>query len=66
MYWIQEYHIDGIRMDAVSNMLYLDYGTEVENGFQIFMVDHGNLEGIEFLKEVNTAVSENMIPKQML
>ena len=58
-YWIDEFHIDGLRVDAVSNMLYLDYGRNYGEWEPNIYGQNGNLEAIEFLKTFNTAIKTN-------
>ncbi|CUN71442.1 1,4-alpha-glucan branching protein GlgB [Clostridium perfringens] len=58
MYWINEFHIDGLRVDAVSNMLYLDYGREYGEWEPNIYGENGNLEAIAFLKELNTIIKK--------
>lgn len=65
VYWIKEFHIDGIRVDAVSNILYLSYGREPGEWVPNIFGGDGNLEGIQFLKDLNTVV-KNEAPTVMM
>ena len=56
VYWLKEYHIDGLRVDAVASMLYLDYGKEAGQWVPNQYGDNKNLEAIEFFKHINTLV----------
>ena len=56
LYWIREFHIDGLRVDAVSNILYLNYGRSDNEWIPNKYGGDGCLEGIEFLKELNSVI----------
>ena len=56
LYWLREFHIDGLRVDAVSNMIYLNYGRDEGEWVPNIYGGNGNLEGIQFVKELNKAV----------
>lgn len=58
MYWFKEFHVDGIRVDAVSSILYLDYdiGDWRPNKYG----GRENIEGIDFLRRLNEVVYENI------
>ena len=58
LYWLDEFHVDGLRVDAVASMLYLDYSREADQWTPNEYGGREHLEALAFVKELTTVVAE--------
>jgi 1,4-alpha-glucan branching enzyme len=66
IWWLQEYHLDGIRVDAVASMLYLDYARENGEWEPNIYGGNENLEAIDFLRSLNKEVDKHFSDAMMI
>jgi 1,4-alpha-glucan branching enzyme len=60
LYWLEEFHADGLRVDAVASMLYLDYGRSGDDWQPNIYGGRENLEAVQFLQETNATCAKRV------
>jgi 1,4-alpha-glucan branching enzyme len=56
LYWLEDFHVDGLRVDAVASMLYLDYSREANEWVPNIYGGREDLEAVDFLKQLNDTI----------
>ena len=66
LYWVENFHVDGLRVDAVASMLYLDYGRGHGNWVPNKYGENKNLEAIEFFRHLNSVLTGHLTGAMMI